>query len=381
MTPIHHAIRNALALCILANSLAAQGVPEGIAYQLATRYTPYADAAFWLDPEQLAQQSAEAWWSTPEAIRADRPAGALPLAGLHLALDPGHIGGVWAAWEGRQFRMADQDHWVREGELVLEVAQRVRVRLVALGAEVTLLRESAHPLNPKRPVDYWALAAAALEAPPANNLVAQIDHALAVRNRAVNMAIVSGELAERARLVNELIRPDALISLHINAAPWPGGASRQLVDSDHAHVLIFGSLSPAELAMPRQQAQLIKKLGNGSGPIEAILGAALGQALIEASGLPASDYEGEIATRINPSVPSLWARNLMLLRLVDCPVILLEPYIANSHSSYARLQKALSIRASQEPLPEDDILIEYAAAVVDAILRVYGDKDRLPASY
>ena len=381
MLPIQHVIRRALALCFLAGSLAAQLTPVDIAYQLATRYTPYADGSGVLDPEKVARGSTEAWWFTPGTLRTNRPEGASALAGLHIALDPGHIGGLWATWEGRHFRMADQDHWVREGELVLEVAQRVRARLIALGAEVTVLRESAHPVNPKRPADYWACAAAGLQAPDTQSLAAQIEHALTVRNRAVKMAIVSGELVERARLVNEIIRPDALISLHINAAPWPEGGRRQLVDSDHAHVLVFGCLSADELASSPQQAQLIKKLSNGSGPIEAVLGAALGQALIEATGLPASDYEGGNAIRIDPRVPSLWARNLMLLRLVDCPVVLLEPYIANSHNTYARLQQALSARASQWPLPEDDILIEYAEAVVDGILRVYACKDTAPAAY
>ncbi len=418
-------IRRFLRLCWLPGCLVAQPTPEEIAYQLATRYAPYADGAAVLDPEILADQPIEAWWSTPEAIRSSRngfadplrkknvaeaPKGYFtetafdankkdvaeaetafdvhkenvaevetasdvpPLTGLHLALDPGHIGGIWAEWEGRNFRISTDDHWVREGELVLEVAQRVRARLMALGAEVSLLRESTEPVNPKRLADYWALAASQMEAPTTLTLTAQIDHALAVRNRAVKMAIVTGDLGERARLVNEAIQPDALISLHINAAPWPKGDGQKLVDSDHAHVLIFGCLSAQELASPRQQAQLAKKLINGSGLIEAELGAALGSALAEATGLPAADYEGHNAIRIAPDAPYLWARNLMLLRLVDCPSVLLEPYIANSQSSYPRIQKALAARAANAPLPEDDILIEYADAVVDGVRRVYGAK-------
>jgi len=138
--------------------------------------------------------------------------------------------------------------------------------------------------------------------------------------------------------------------------------------------LIFGCLSAQELASPRQQAQLAKKLTNCSGPIEVELGSALGRALAEATGLPASDYEGHNAIRIDPEVPELWARNLMLLRLVDCPTVLLEPYIANSQASYALIQKALAARAIHAPLPEDDILIEYADAVVDGVLRVYGSE-------
>ena len=347
-------------------------VPEQIAYDLSTRYTPYADSGASLNAEQLARLESHAWWRSPAAIRADRSPDALPLAGLHLALDPGHIGGIWAEWEWRHFRIAESDHWVREGELVLEVARCVRARLHALGAEVTLLRESHQPINPKTFEHYWAQAAAGLTAPAEASLHAQLDHALAVRNRAIWLAIVSGEIAARARLVNEVIQPDALISLHINAAPWPAGETQQLVESDHAHVLIFGCLSAGELASPSQQARLVQKMTNGSGAVEAALGAALGQALAEATALPASDYEGDNAIRIDPEVPHLWARNLMLLRLVDCPTVLMEPYIANSQSSYARIQKALALRAVKAPVRSDDILIEYAHAVVEGILQAYG---------
>jgi N-acetylmuramoyl-L-alanine amidase len=339
----------------------AEMMPDQIAYELSTRYTPYADGAAVLDLEQIASKT------LAEAETAfDRP-----LAKLHLALDPGHIGGIWAAWESRNFRLSKEDHWVREGELVLEVAQRIRTRLTRLGAEVTLLREDCRPINPKTFIDYWPLAAAEEMPPTELSFKAQLSHALAVRNRAIHLAIVRGELAERARLVNEVIQPDALISLHINAAAWPDGDTEQLVESDHAHVLIFGCLSEAEIASPRQQLRLVEKLSNGSGVVEARLGAALGSALIEATGLPASDYQGRNAIRIDPELPSLWARNLMLLRLVDCPTVLMEPYITNSHSSYARIQKALSAREYHEPLPADDILVEYADAVVTGVLRAY----------
>ena len=339
--------------------VAAQVMLDQIAYELSTRYTPYADGAAVIDFEQIATKT------ITEAVFDQ------PLASLHLALDPGHIGGVWAEWEWRNFRISKEDHWVREGELVLEVARRIRTRLTRLGAKVTLLREDYQPINPKTFIDYWPLAVAEKMSPTELSLKVQLDHALAIRNRAIYLAIVRDEIAERARLVNEVIQPNALISLHINAAAWPDEAAKQLVDSDHAHVLIFGCLSEAELASPLQQLRLVKKLSNGSGPVEAQLGAALGSALVEATGLPASNYLGRNAIRILPEVPSLWARNLMLLRLVDCPTVLMEPYISNSQSSYARIQKALSAREYHEPLPADDILIEYADAVVTGLLRTY----------
>ncbi len=67
----------------------------------------------------------------------------------------------------------------------------------------------------------------------------------------------------------------------------------------------------------------------------------------------------------------MWARNLMRSSIVDGPNVLMEKYITNSHSSYARIQKALSAREYHEPLPADDILVEYADAVVTGVLRTY----------
>ncbi len=349
-------------------------LPEHLVYQLATRYAPYADSDSIFDIELLAKRDPDPWWSSPEDIRAQRSEDSLPLEGLHLAIDPGHIGGRWAEWEGRNFRIHEKDHWIREGELVLEVAELVSIQLTELGAEVTLLRVSNRPINPKSPIDYIQQAGAELGHPDQMNLIAKIEHALDIRDRAVRLAVVVGEIAERARVVNQVIRPDALISLHINAAPWPAGDQLKLVQGNHAHVLIFGCLSQHELSSLRQQEQLIEKLTNGSGSIELQLGRSLGKALAEASELPASEYEGKNAIRIDSEVPYLWARNLMLLRLVDCPTVLLEPYIANSVNAYARLQDALESRANGELPKEDDILVEYADAVVAGVLDTYGQK-------
>lgn len=344
---------------------------EAVAYQLATRYAPYADWASWLKPAAITEKASPGWWQTPEAIRRGRSKADRPLSGLRLALEPGHIGGFWAEWEGRHFRMEESDYWVREGELVLEVAQRATAELRRQGAQVDLLRNRSAPLNPKTFQDYWAAAQAESTPPTDVSLEAQLAHALAVRDRAMRKAIITGELAERARLVNEAIRPDAFISIHINAAPWPAVERKQLVDSDHAHVLIFGSLLAEELAAPEQRARLMKKLTNGSGPIESELGEAMGEALAEATRLPASNYSGNNAVRLEGRSDYLWARNLMLLRLVDCPAVMLEPYIANSDSTYPRIQEALRARAHHEPLSKDDILIEYADAMVAGVNRAY----------
>lgn len=366
---------------------------EALAYILSTRYAPYADWVSAVELEPLVDLETDNYWRSVGVIQSARAEDALPLAGLHLAIDPGHIGGRWAAYEWRDFAVTEEDYRVREGELVLEVAQRVRVKLQALGAEVTLLRETFEPLNPKSPVDYLERASREVPLPKGASLSEWFDYGQAIQFRAIQHAIIEAELLERARLVNEVIQPDALISLHINAAPWPAVATKpqqsesgsegesekllaapklQLVDSNHVHVLIFGCLSDKELGSARQRASLLTKLTNGSGDEERLLGRALGAALAEATALPPSKYWGTNAVLLDPDAPTVWARNLLLLRMVECPTVLLEPHVANSKAAYARIQKALAARTAGAAPDADDILVEYADAVVAGVRQMYG---------
>ena len=353
----------------------AQAVADDYTQELNQRYAPHADWQDMLEIEQVEAAASKAWWRSPAAIRSARSGLDLPLSGLHLALDPGHIGGMWAAIEGRNFKINAADFAVREGELVLEVARLVRAELIRMGAAVTLLRDGTTPLNPKPLQAYFSTAVERIDPPRELSWSAWSNYSLALRDLMHRLHAISGELLERARIVNEDIQPDALISLHINAAPWPtddaGNKKFELVESNHTHVLIFGCLSDAELSVPLQRQQLIAKLVNGSGVIERELGEALAISLKQATELPPSNYRGTNATRLVGGTPYLYARNLLLLRAVECPVVLLEPYIANSRGTYPRLQQAIRSRHSGHPPAADDILTEYADAVVRGLLAVY----------
>ena len=367
----------------LVASLSATQAPM-LASELTTRYAPYANWQSVVDVDALAQRSESRYWRTAEEIALQRSGSDLPLAGLHIALDPGHIGGQWAAAEGRQFRIAEDDFYVREGELVLAVAELARAKLMALGAKVSLLREVAVRVNPNNPLDYLELAAEQVSPPKESSLSALWVYGRAIRARAIHLSIVKGDLMERARLVNQEVQPDALISLHINAAAWPtenqseasesGSAKFRLVDANNLHVLIFGCLSDEELQAENQLEQLVVKLTNGSGPAERLLGDALASALAEATELPAASYRRNNAILLSSQQPYLFARNLLLLRMTECPTVLLEPYVANSVGAYVQLQSALANRAAGRVLAEDDILLQYAEAVVAGVRTHYGPK-------
>ena len=61
----------------------------------------------------------------------------LPLSGVKIAIDPGHLGGAWAKMEERWFQIGNSIP-VAEGDLTLRVAQLLVPRLQGLGAQVTL---------------------------------------------------------------------------------------------------------------------------------------------------------------------------------------------------------------------------------------------------
>src|SRR5205823_3345102 len=73
-----------------------------------------------------------------------------PLAGLRIALDPGHLGGKWAKMEERWFQFGDTKP-VTEGDLTLRVSRMLASRLKKLGATILFVRNSTQPITPKRP--------------------------------------------------------------------------------------------------------------------------------------------------------------------------------------------------------------------------------------
>ena len=80
-----------------------------------------------------------------------------PLAGLKIALDPGHLGGKWAKMEERWFQVGVSKP-VQEGDLTLRVARLLATRLRDLGAKVSFVRGTDEPTTGKRPDDFRELA-------------------------------------------------------------------------------------------------------------------------------------------------------------------------------------------------------------------------------
>jgi len=146
----------------------------------------------------------------------------------------------------------------------------------------------------------------------------------------------NAEIAARAKLVNETLRPDLTICLHFNAVEW--NEHNDLVDDNRLVVFVHGDYLPGEVADDAQKLRLFYKLLSRSLAVERPVAESLATALAQATKLPAAEYgAGSPAVRVGTNA-YVYARNLAANRLMDSPVIFLEPYYMNNRIVYQRLQ-------------------------------------------
>ena len=105
--------------------------------------------------DDLSRASVPRLWRPASSL--GRPPTDKPLAGLRIALDPGHLGGKWAKMEERWFQVG-QSTPVTEGDLTLAVSRLIAPRLEQLGAKVSFVRNGTEPVTPLRPDDFRELA-------------------------------------------------------------------------------------------------------------------------------------------------------------------------------------------------------------------------------
>lgn len=311
-------------------------------------------------PEGLAESTPRHWRMTSELPPA--PPGK-PLDGLHIAIDPGHIGGEWAKVEERWLQINGGTP-ICEGDMTLFVARLLKPRLEALGAKVSLVRDSSEPITPLRPDSLVTLA---------KESQGQADSPAALLKFAERLFYRTAEIRARAKRVNETLKPDLVLCLHFNADPWGDPTNPTLVERTHLHLLLNGAYTDEEVSLADQRFALLEKLLSRTHEEEAKVGATVADVFAQASGLPPFLYPPG-ATNALPvnGHPYLWARNLLANRLYDCPVIFMEPYVMNSTIDHPRLQ-AGDYEGLREiggnPLPS--IFREYADALTKGLENHY----------
>lgn len=294
------------------------------------------------------------------------------LAGLRIAIDPGHLGGEWAKMEERWFQI-DGSIPVAEGDLTLRVAEAIAPQLTALGAEVLWVRRTPQPVTTKRPADFFPIARHLLAAQGITNprehytSMDEPGRGSTVQSQAELLFYRQAEIRERAHLVNEQLKPDLVLCLHFNADEWRNPSQPTLSPRNHFHVLVNGCYSPSELRLDDNRFEMLHRLLGGVTDEEQRLSTLVATRMAARLAQPPYIYSRAIAVRVNNS-PYVWARNLLANRLYRCPVIFLEPYVMNSHETWARVQagdyegERLIAGSTRKSLVR-----EYADSVVEAL--------------
>ncbi len=302
-----------------------------------------------------------------------------PLRGLKVAIDPGHIGGRWAKMEERWFRVGDAPP-VCEGELTLKVAFHIKPQLEDLGAKVTLIREKNEPVTPVNITDLYSAARNFLirsgVKQPQQNYFGPRDpkRFSTVRWQAERLYYRASEIRERARIVNEVVKPDLVLCLHFNAEAWGDPFNPQLNNQNHLHLIINGCYMREELQLDDVRFGMLKKLLNESWKTEIEASDIIAEYLAEATGLPRYIYRGRNAIAVGKS-GWVWARNLLANRLYECPVIFLEPYVMNNKEVYTRIQAGdYSGELEVAGKKRKSIFREYADGVVAGVKAYYGNR-------
>lgn len=290
-----------------------------------------------------------------------------PLAGVHIAIDPGHIGGDFAKIEERWFQIGDNKP-VKEGEMTLLTGKLIKKQLIALGAKVYLVRGANKPVNPRRPEFYRDAAIAKARS------LGKLDDA-SIEYYQNKFFYRTGEIRERARRVNLAFSPDLVLCLHYNAEGWADPSNPTLTTNNHYHVLLHGALTSGEIAHDDERYEMLIKILQRSHEEEKLLGKYMAHSLGLATKLPAFNYN-PLSTRakVIKDAPGLWARNLLANRIYQCPVVFLEPYVMNNQEVHDRVQLG-DYKGSQliNGVAKKSIYREYADAVVLALKEYYLD--------
>jgi N-acetylmuramoyl-L-alanine amidase len=316
-------------------------------------------------------------WRPASSLPAAKPE--KPLAGLRIALDPGHLGGKWAKMEERWFQVDDTKP-VTEGDMTLRVARLLAPKLKSLGAKVFFVRSSTQPVTPKRPDDFATLARKILVQ---NGVPRPRDEVLnpedpekerTIKWQSEILFYRYSEIRRRAMLVNTKFHPDLTLCLHLNAEGWGDPKSPTLIDNNHLHLLVNGSYLKDELDLDDERFEMIRRLLSRVYDEELPLADSVAASMAKATGLPAYQYPTTQTTTKVGTTGYVYARNLLATRLYRCPVVYCEPYVMNSKDAFARIQ-AGDYEGEKEinGVKRKSIFPEYADSVTEGLVNYYRD--------
>ncbi len=302
-----------------------------------------------------------------------------PLAGLRIAMDPGHLGGKWAKMEERWFQVGNSKP-VTEGDLTLRVSRMLAPKLRKLGATVLFVRNSTQPTTSKRPGDFRELAKKILikngVPRPRDAVLNPLDPAKegTVHWQSEMLFYRYSEIRRRAVLVNSKLHPDLVLCLHFNAEGWGDPSNPTLIDTNHLHLLVNGSYLQDELDLDDERFEMIRRLLSRAFDEELPIADAVATSMAKATGLPAYQYPTTQTTTKVGASGYVYARNLLATRLYRCPVVYCEPYVMNSKDAFARIE-AGDYDGTKEinGVQRKSIFREYADSVAEGLADYYSN--------
>jgi hypothetical protein len=309
---------------------------------------------------------------------AELPAGKLPLTGVTIGLDPGHLGGDWAKMEERWFQVGAGTIPVAEGDMTLLTSRLLAAKLEASGANVVFVRNAAGPLTKLRPADLRDVAREQLKR-QGNAIIrdkyggpADLLRMNSVQWTSELLFYRTAEIQARARLVNDKLKPDLVLCLHYNAEAWGDPKHPELVAKNHMHILVNGCYSAAELGLDDVRYSMLVKLLSGCYSEELPMAEHVADSVAAATGLPPYEYTTPNAVRVGTN-PYIWARDLLANRLYQCPVVYIEPYVMNSQEVWERVQAGdYDGRKLVAGKVRESIYREYANAVAAGVEKAVG---------
>jgi hypothetical protein len=299
-----------------------------------------------------------------------------PLSDVHIAIDPGHIGGSFAVMEERHLSFAPGES-ILEGDLTLTTALVLAERLKALGAYVSLVRDNTNPVTDKRPAELTSnarqiLAEAGFPKPVEyyTNLTGDAK-ILTVQWQSEKLFYRVSEIHARAKKVNETIKPDVVLCLHYNAEAWGDATKPQFSPASHMHVLVNGCYSPMELEQQDVRYEMLHRLFSRTHEEELPLAESVATGMRFATGLPAYVYTTPNARQAGTNA-YVYARNLLANRVYQCPVVYLEPYVMNNEGTYRRLLNGHFIgRTLITGRLQTSAIEDYVRGIVSGVLNYY----------
>jgi N-acetylmuramoyl-L-alanine amidase len=309
------------------------------------------------------------YWKPLETL----PAAPRPLEGVRIALDPGHLGAEWAKMEERWFQVGPGTIPVAEGDMTLLTARLLAAKLEGRGADVVFVRNGTEPATKLRPEDLRDAAREQLKRQGMRFIRETYDGPTdllkmnSVQWTSELLFYRTAEIQERARLVNEELKPDLVLCLHYNAEGWGDPKSPQLVEKNHMHVMVNGCYSAAELGLDDVRYGMLVKLLSRCYSEELPVAEHVADSMAEATGLPPYHYITPNAIRVGQN-PYVWARNLLANRLYQCPVVYIEPYVMNSQELWERVQAGnYEGRRMIHGKVRESIYQEYSTAVAGGV--------------